>query len=267
MTVTNFLAAVEQIADVRPAYRKGHSGADGYCDCIGLVIGALRRCGILWTGTHGTNWAARHAVTDLRPVTHASDLSPGDLVFRAFHPWDSDWSLPAAYSSDPDQMDYYHVGVVTGVSPLVITHMTSPSIRRDTSLSRWTHTARLLCLSDSNSQGDDPFMRATVISEDGNPVKLRSTQDTSRPYLEKIPVGTSVIVLTKGPEWTQIMTASHTGYIMTKFLSFDESDPVGVAPVPDSDIAGYDAHSADVALFLPRSVAEILRDRLNDTLS
>ena len=263
MTVTNFLAAVEQIADVRPAYLKGHSGADGYCDCIGLVIGALRHCGILWTGTHGTNWAARHAVTALRPVTHASDLSLGDLVFRAFHPWDPDWSLPSAYSGDPDQLDYYHVGVVTGVSPLKITHMTSPSIRRDTSLSRWTHTARLTCLSTATNKGDDLLMHATVTSEDGNPVKLRSSPDTDHPYLEKLPVGASVYVISKAPDWTHVMSDTRIGYIMTKFLVFEDA-PTTDPDYADDDTFDYDADPTDVVLILPRSVVEILRDRLNE---
>lgn len=274
MTVTQFLQAVDAIALMKPAYLKGRSGDDGYCDCIGLVIGALRRCGVPWSGTHGTNWAARNAVTDLRPVTVASVLSLGDLVFRSFHPWDSDWSLPSAYANDPDQLDYYHVGVVTSVSPLVITHMTSPTIRLATSLSRWSHTARLLCLSDHSSKGDDPLMYATVISEDGNPVKLRPTPDTAHPYLEKLPVGTTVSVLSQSPDWTHVMAGTRVGYIMTKFLSFEEKEKTGSEepssdPTSDneSETIGYDAHTVDVALFLPRSLAELLRDRLNDILS
>lgn len=267
MTVTQFLQAVDAIVALKPSYLKGHSGTDGYCDCIGLVIGALRRCGVPWTGTHGTNWAARNAVTDLRPITVASALTLGDLVFRSFHPWDSDWSLPSAYASDPDQMDYYHVGVVTSVSPLVITHMTSPSIRRDTSLSRWSHTARLLCLSDPQSKGDAPLMYAIVTSEDGNAVKLRPTPDTSHPYLEKLPVGTQVSVLSQSPDWTHVMAGTRIGYIMTKFLSFEDKEKAeSEASTSDPTTTGYDAHTADVALFLPRSVAELLRDRLNDIL-
>ena len=51
MTVQDFLREVEAIQDERPQYKLGHDGSDGYCDCIGLVIGAMRRNGLEWDGT------------------------------------------------------------------------------------------------------------------------------------------------------------------------------------------------------------------------
>lgn len=106
-------------------------------------------------------------------------------------------------------------------------------------------------------------MHATVTSEDGNPVKLRSSPDTDHPYLEKLPVGASVYVISKAPDWTHVMSDTRIGYIMTKFLVFEDApatDPV----YADDDTFDYDADPTDVVLILPRPVVEILRDRLNE---
>ena len=137
--VPSFLEAAKEIAAEKPAYRKGGSGFDGTCDCIGLIIGAIRRCGGKWPGIHGSNWAARNAVTCLNRLVSARDLSPGDLVFKSRAPRESGYRLPARYASGPDRNDYYHVGLVMSVSPLRILHMTTPSILTDTKLGKWSH--------------------------------------------------------------------------------------------------------------------------------
>lgn len=48
-----FLEKVQEITASKPTYKLGHDGSDGTCDCIGLIIGAIRRAGGSWTGTHG----------------------------------------------------------------------------------------------------------------------------------------------------------------------------------------------------------------------
>ena len=45
MILEAFIAQVEAIAQASPVYRPGGDGSDGTCDCIGLVIGAIRRAG------------------------------------------------------------------------------------------------------------------------------------------------------------------------------------------------------------------------------
>lgn len=40
-----FLEQFETICATKPDYRIGGSGTDGTCDCIGLIIGAVRRAG------------------------------------------------------------------------------------------------------------------------------------------------------------------------------------------------------------------------------
>ena len=148
MNREQLLAGVLAIEAEHPTYRLGGSATDGTCDCIGLVIGALRRGGVSWPGTHGTNWAARRAVTGLRQVTSAAQLSPGELVFKSRAPGEAGYALPATYAGDADRRDYYHVGVVLRVSPLVIVHCTVPTVKRDTRLGAWRHAASLSLLTE-----------------------------------------------------------------------------------------------------------------------
>ena len=86
MTIDEFLTNVRRIQAADPRYRLGRDGSDGYCDCIGLVIGAIRRSGGQWRGIHGTNWTARNAMHDLNPLRGAGQLRRGELVFRAHEP-------------------------------------------------------------------------------------------------------------------------------------------------------------------------------------
>ena len=79
-------------------------------------------------------------------------LFVGEIVFKARNPGDSSYSLPDRYKSGGanctgDLRDYYHVGVVTRVHPLEITHCSTSvdgkSIHRDTVLGRWKFGGRL----------------------------------------------------------------------------------------------------------------------------
>ena len=89
-----FLRGVAKIKSKAPTYREGGDGSDGTCDCIGLVIGAIRRAGGGWAGTHGSNYAARFAVDGLFRQVDAADLEPGWLVFKALGPMDAGYDLP-----------------------------------------------------------------------------------------------------------------------------------------------------------------------------
>lgn len=134
----DFLAKVDEIQAEKPTYRLGGKAADGTCDCIGLVIGALARCGVKWPGIHGSNWAARSAMAYLLPVAAARELAVGEVVYKAKEPGAAGYALPSRYSADPDRRDYYHVGVVRSVQPLRIVHCTSPGgMTTDTKLGKW----------------------------------------------------------------------------------------------------------------------------------
>ena len=67
--------------------------------------------------------------------------------------------------------------------------------------------------------------RAVVVSDDGNPVKLRPTPSTDRPYLAKVPVGTQVDVMQDAQGWAQVrLPSGQVGYMMDEFLAFDDAE-------------------------------------------
>lgn len=153
MTTNEFLELIEKTAASVKNYRLGGSAADGTADCIGLIIGALKRGGVSWPGIHGTNWAWRNAVKDTSAVITAADTSPGDLLFKAYDPGDAGYALPSRYNSSKDRKDYYHVGVVAAVNPLKITHCTVGGIKTDTKIGQWKYRAKLKYLKDEPVAG------------------------------------------------------------------------------------------------------------------
>mgnify|MGYP002709152379 CR=1 FL=1 len=232
-----FLRGVQEIKAEAPTYRLGGDGSDGTCDCIGLIIGAIRRAGGKWTGTHGSNYAARFAVGGMMRNVDAAELEPGWIVFKAYGPLDAGYDLPDKYrvggaSYTGDVMDYYHVGVVTSIDPLNITHCTKgggvDGVTVDTRQGDWRYAAlcTMVDYSDSDRGGEDmEERRAVVVSGDGNPVKLRPTPSTDKPYLAKVPVGTQVEVMQDAQGWAQVrLPSGQVGYMMSQFLAFEDED-------------------------------------------
>ena len=234
-----FLRGVQEIKAEAPTYRLGGDGSDGTCDCIGLIIGAIRRAGGKWNGTHGSNYAARFAVGEVMRNVDAESLEIGWIVFKARGPLDAGYHLPDKYrvggaSYTGDVMDYYHVGVVTSIDPLNITHCTKgggvDGVTVDTRQGDWRYAGpcALVTYDTDSPEGGDTSMetrRATVISQDGNPVKLRSTPSTDKPYLAKVPVGTEVEVMQDAQGWAQVrLPSGQVGYMMDEFLAFDDAE-------------------------------------------
>ena len=137
-----FVAKTEEIAAEEPAYRHGGSGTDGTCDCIGIIIGAIRRAGGQWRGIHGCNYAARTEMKNLDRIVSTGDLIVGEVVYRVYEPGQGGYNLPERYgpggqSYTGDLRDYYHVGIVESVHPLRIRHMTKPKPKMDTSIDKY----------------------------------------------------------------------------------------------------------------------------------
>ena len=222
MNTKEFLANIGFIEDSNPKYKLGHSGDDGYCDCIGLVIGALERGGIDWPGIHGSNWAIRNVMADVRSIVGTPDLEPGMLVYKAKEPGTSGYDLPARYDDHPDQRDYYHVGIVRSAYPLRIVHCTSPGgIKEDTSLKPWGYAGRLTLLDYESN--DEPVAtaaiegRAKVVAQSGNTVNMRSRPNRGADVMTRVPVGAEVEVVSVDGEWARIRYPME-GYMMASFL-------------------------------------------------
>ena len=144
-----FLACVQENAARVREYAHGGDGSNGKCDCIGLIIGALKLAGFTWPGTHGSNWAARNAMATppgLCPISpDRGGVFLGEIVYKVRMQGEEKYDLPDHYNGSGDLLDYYHVGVVTGVDPLEITHCTSVAggIKRDNTLGQWRYGGKL----------------------------------------------------------------------------------------------------------------------------
>lgn len=60
ISFNTFLDCVQKNINRVNEYRLGMDGRNGQCDCIGLIIGAVRLAGEEWKWTHGSNYSARH---------------------------------------------------------------------------------------------------------------------------------------------------------------------------------------------------------------
>ena len=225
-----FLERLETICALKPEYRSGGSGTDGTCDCIGLIIGAVRRAGGGWNGIHGSNYAARKQMADFAEIK-ADSLFVGEIVYKARKPGDNGYSLPDRYKvSRGNLLDYYHVGVVTKVHPLEITHCSTTvngnSIHRDTALGKWKYGGRLKGI-------DYRLMEETEMSEvkmqetrnkatvTGGRLSLRQAPSKTSDRLAWIPNGTRLDVTGQGDGWCAVTYDSIPGYVMERYLILD----------------------------------------------
>lgn len=230
--VNAFLSKVEEIRAEQPRYRLGGDGSDGTCDCIGLIIGALRRSGETWKHTHGSNYAARNQMQSIRRVKSAEELHVGEVVYKALDMMDDNWDLPASYADDPDQNDYYHVGVVTSVEPLIITHCTAPTVKQDTKLGRWEFAGKLKKVDYGESEGIVMAEGKKAVIDrpagvTGNTVNVRSGAGKSYGKIGTVCFGDRVDVVKDLGEWCFIQAGPLSGYVMSNFILYDGEPDTG----------------------------------------
>ena len=245
-TAKEFSNEVEALALTITGYQNGKSGQNGLCDCIGLVMGAMARLGRGSYPMHSTNYFTRYQMNGLRTIG-GEDLQVGQLVYKAR----SDTSqLNARYQPGGryytgDMLDYYHVGVVTGISPLEITHCTSynaiSGIVRDSSTKGWTHVGELMSVDYGTNFAQDNHVltneEATLMSKTAyvsvpagtSTANLRSRPNKKSDRIARVAVGTVVDVLEEADGWAQIKTPDgNIGYMMVEFLKpfgSDEEEP------------------------------------------
>ena len=250
MTISDFVSRVLEIAAESPAYRLGRDGSDGLCDCIGLIIGAIRRNGVKYTEIHGSNWFARHYTRSLMRVTDAEELNLGDIVYKAKAPGAIGYDLHNRYAKDPDNHDYYHVGVVTNLYPLEITHCTSGAgvngIKRDSRLGDWTHKGQLTLITYENKEDETMATTAIVTVANGKPVNMRQKPSITSALVDRVDVGTEVTVNSYDEDWAQIVHRGATGYMMTAYLDIRSEAPGAISGALEQRVAELTASVADL---------------------
>ena len=234
ISVNRYVEGVNSIYVEQPQYKLGHDGSDGYCDCIGMCKGAIRREGEEPVGLSGTNFAARNTIKNLKKIKSVDDLCFGDVVLKGRQPGSSGYDLPDRYKSGSDLTDYYHIGTVTRTNPIEITHMTAPTAKKDSKLGNWNYYGQLPQVGyvepepePSPEPEPEPGPEtAIVIAEKGKTVNMRKSPSISSALVERVPIGETVTVLVKGEDWSQIKWKWHTGWMMSCFLLFEEDTPV-----------------------------------------
>ena len=252
-----FMVCVRENAARVREYESGGDGNGGKCDCIGLIIGALGLAGFRWPGVHGSNWAARNAMSCLGFILEESAMFCGEIVYKAKLPGEAGYDLPDKYKGSGDLKDYYHVGVVTCVNPLQITHCTSRNgvggVYVDNAMGNWRWGGELKYVNyEEGVKPMEPIYQATVHADNDYPVKMRAQASTKADVLAKIPQGTVVDVLgivgSDEGDWGFILYGDQTGYMMTKFL------------LPVNNEAGEEDGNVTVR----RAQLEFIADTLND---
>lgn len=211
MTNEQFSQGLKKNIDRVREYELGMDGTGGKCDCIGLIIGAIRLAGGKWTGTHGSNYAARNAMQGFGKITSPSQLRVNDIVFKHRAPGEENYALPASYKGHADPNDYYHVGVVTGIAPLVITHCTGVSggIKKDTSLGKWSHTGTYKGLDDAVYETESYFVT-------GGKLKVRTGPGEKYPVTDHLANGAQVSGTKEENGW--VFLPEKRGYCMARYL-------------------------------------------------
>ena len=223
ISLDRFLSCVRENASRIHGYESGHDGSDGKSDCIGLIIGALKLAGVKWPGIHGSNWAVRNDMETFGYIASAGEMFLGEIVYKAREPGDAKYDLPERYKNSGDLRDYYHVGVVTCIDPLCITHCTSVEggIQRDSKQGAWKYGGKLKYVDYEEGGGDmHESYTAIVMADSGSTVNLRSQPNAKSTILAKVPIGTEVSVTDYDPDpnWMNVETGGKTGYMMAKFL-------------------------------------------------
>ena len=250
-----YIEGVESIYVEQPSYETGHDGSDGKCDCIGMCRGALLRGGATdVTNMRGTNQAARKTIRNLQQLQSSVPLCVGDVVLKTRDKDDKNMPLPDRYRKggadyDPKwgETNFTHIGTVTQVNPLVITHMTSPKPKKDKSIKGWGYFGELPWVEYNVSPEPQPEPSpvpepqfAVVTAENGKPVKMRAKPSTSCKLYWEVPCGSIVIVDEWGAEWSKITWDDRMGYMMTKFLSPQDDGELYTVIIPNLSLRQAD---------------------------
>jgi hypothetical protein len=231
-----YIDGVESIYQEKPEYETGHDGSDGKCDCIGMCRGGLERGGATDVkNMRGTNQAARKTIERLRKIETDPVLQAGDVVLKTRDKDDPEMPLPDKYRQggseyDPEvgETNFTHIGTVTSTNPLEITHMTSPTAKKDMSVKGWSFRGELPwveygeepCPGPSPEPPPEPAT-AVVSAPTGATVNMRESPSINAALVERVPIGQAVEILDYDEEWCHVKWRWFKGYMMTRFLVFD----------------------------------------------
>lgn len=204
-------------------YKLGRTGPDE-CDCKGYVLWTLQMLG-LDVNSAGTNTMIRTQMRSYCKLSNASQLSPGMVVFKAR----SDTSNLKnkfknggdSYNAAIGEIDVYHVGIVTQVSPkIVIRHCSTGGLMTDNSISKWSYCGYVKWVEkcESNAQTISNTKLLRVSAPSGNTVNLRKNTSAKSQLVERVPIGSIVQYCQSINGWTKIKYKKWSGWMMNGYL-------------------------------------------------
>ena len=211
-------------------------------DCSGLWVKCFRDQGAKIY--HGSNTIFRDYCSETGKLTSADQLQVGMAVFKRKDWTDGDKSN-RWYGKEPGNLS--HIGMVTSVNPLVITHATSPVCTQDKKIGKWAYWGKVkdVDYEDGPSPAPQPDpdpepvveKRMKVYASSGSDVFMRSGPGINYKFIIRILIGTIVTVIGYDGDWSRIRYADRIGWMMSKFLVDPEAPDPEPSPEPSPDPA------------------------------
>lgn len=209
-------------------------------DCSGMFVKMYRDQGAKIY--HGSNTIFREYCSETGKITSAKDLQVGMAVFKC-KPWTDADKGNKWYGTEPGNLS--HIGFVTSVNPLEITHCTSPVAKTDSSIGKWAYWGKLKDVdyggSPSPEPGPDPeptpvIKTMYVYAENGKPVNMRRKASKQAALVERVPVGASVIwQKDDGNGWAYVKYHGFVGWMMDCYLVSEPTPAPSPDPSPDPE--------------------------------
>ena len=206
-------------------------------DCSGMFVKMYRDQGAKIY--HGSNTIFREYCSETGKITSAKDLQVGMAVFKC-KPWTDADKGNKWYGTEPGNLS--HIGFVTSVNPLEITHCTSPVAKTDSTIGKWAYWGKLKDVdyggSPSPEPGPDPEPTPVtktmyVTTPDGKFANIRRKASKQAALVEHVPYGASVTwTKNNGKGWAYVKYHGFVGWMMEDFLTEDVPGP---APSPEPD--------------------------------
>lgn len=209
-------------------------------DCSGMFVKMYRDQGAKIY--HGSNTIFREYCSETGKITSAKDLQVGMAVFKC-KPWTDADKGNKWYGTEPGNLS--HIGFVTSVNPLEITHCTSPVAKTDSTIGKWAYWGKLKDVdyggSPSPAPGPDPEPTPVtktmyVYAENGKPVNMRRKASKQAALVERVPVGASVIwQKDDGNGWAYVKYHGFVGWMMDCYLVSEPTPAPSPDPSPDPE--------------------------------
>lgn len=230
-------------------------------DCSGAWVRCYKKHG--FTILHGSNSIYRKECSSTGKINSSSDLRVGMMVFKNRF----DNKEPDKYKND-GLGNFYHIGCVTNINPLVITHATSPNAKQDTkfnsNMNGWSHwgignkvelteTINTDITDDGGSEivaesGELMDKNCRVVTGDKTSVNMRKTGSIKGALVARIPYDSIVLVTSDtggayvGTRWKdvngiyRVQGKIYTGYMAREFLEvYDENSTDSSAATEETE--------------------------------